>query len=363
MAKGANIPNLDGLLPHSQRTQPDIKPTLLRVMTEMYVQRPVHTSAEEQQYTRLALSLIDRVDADSRAKALQLLWNYAAAPVPVVQRLMRDTIAAIAAHEVGAALPPAAYPEQFAVDLQPAKPQVAAPSVAAPTAAKAPAAPQQAAPRQAAMAKAPAPTAPQTLSPQIAANLRPAEELNELFFSSDREQRRMILLNLPFSSLLPAQPITEAAAAEAIARLELAALDHKVETFARILERVLGISLELSRRLIDDEAGEPLVVVAIALGMKASVLQRILLCLNPAIGQSVQLVLDLANLYEDLDRESAMRLIAIWQATHKPATTSKPKQEHKHEQYLHADSGRPAFPGARPRIPWDEHAVHKVDVA
>lgn len=358
MAKGANIPNLDGLLPHSQRTQPDIKPTLLRVMTEMYVQRPVHTSAEEQQYTRLALSLIDRVDADSRAKALQLLWNYAAAPVPVVQRLMRDTIAAIAAHEVGAALPPAAYPEQFAVDLQPAKPV----HTPAPTPAQKPPVVAPAAPRQAAAAKAPTP-APQTLSPQIAANLRPADELNELFFSSDREQRRMILLNLPFSSLLPAQPITEAAAAEAIARLELAALDHKVETFARILERVLGISLELSRRLIDDEAGEPLVVVAIALGMKASVLQRILLCLNPAIGQSVQRVLDLANLYEDLDRESAMRLVAIWQATTKPAAPSKPRQDHKHEQYLHADSGRPAFPVSRPRIPWDEHAVHKVDVA
>ena len=97
--------------------------------------------------------------------------------------------------------------------------------------------------------------------------------------------------------------------------------------------------------------------------MRASVLQRILLCLNPAIGQSVQRVLDLANLYEDLDRESAMRLIAIWQATNKPSAPSKPKQEYRHEQYLHADSGRPAFPVSRPRIPWDEHAVHKVDVA
>ena len=61
MAKGTNIPNLDGLLPHNRRTEPDIKPTLLRVITETYVQRPVHTSAEEQQYTRLALALIDRV--------------------------------------------------------------------------------------------------------------------------------------------------------------------------------------------------------------------------------------------------------------------------------------------------------------
>jgi hypothetical protein len=169
----------------------------------------------------------------------------------------------------------------------------------------------------------------------------------------------MILLNLPFSSLPPAQPIAASAADEAVARLELAALDHRPETFARLLERTLGISLELARRLIEDQGGEPLVVVAIALGMRAPVLQRILLCLNSTIAQSVQRVHDLANLYDDLDRESAMRLIAIWQATHKPEAPGKPKLE----QYLHADSGRQALPVSRPRIPWDEHAVHKVDVA
>ncbi|MEW6451201.1 MAG: hypothetical protein AB1490_11155 [Pseudomonadota bacterium] len=349
MAKEAKIPNLDGLLPHSQRTQPDIKPTLLRVMTEMYVQKPVHSPAEEQQYIRLATTLIDKVDAESRAAALQLLWNYAAAPVPVVQRLMRDTISAIAAHEVGAIPPPSAYPEQ------PAKP--ATETQPANAATKAPAASTAAiASRQSAAAVA---SALGALSPQIAANLRPADELSELFFTANAEQRRLILLNLPFSSLPPARPIAPALAAEAIARLEIAALDHHAETFARLLERTLGISTGLARRLIDDQAGEPLVVVAIALGMRAAVLQRILLCLNPSIAQSVQRVHDLANLYEDVDRESAMRLVAVWQATHKSEAPSKPK----HEQYLHADSGRPAVPVSRPRIPWDEHAVHKVDVA
>lgn len=349
MAKEAKIPNLDGLLPHSQRTQPDIKPTLLRVMTEMYVQKPVHSPAEEQQYTRLATTLIDKVDAESRAAALQLLWNYAAAPVPVVQRLMRDTISAIAAHEVGAVPPSSAYPEQ------PAKP--AAQTQPAKTTAKAPAASTATiAPRQSVAAVA---SALGALSPQIAANLRPADELSELFFTANAEQRRLILLNLPFSSLPPARQIAPALAAEAIARLEIAALDHHVETFARLLERTLGISAELARRLIDDPSGEPLVVVAIALGMRAAVLQRILLCLNPTIAQSVQRVHDLAHLYEDVDRESAMRLVTIWQAAHTAEAPSKPK----HEQYLHADSGRATLPVSRPRIPWDEHAVHKVDVA
>ena len=41
-------------------------------------------------------------------------------------------------------------------------------------------------------------------------------------------------------------------------------------------------------------------VAAKALGMKAAVLQRILLFLNPAIGQSVERVYDLARLYDEL---------------------------------------------------------------
>ena len=212
MAQAAKIPNLDGLLPHSQRTQPDIKPTLLRVMTEMYVQKPAHTPAEDQQYTRLALALIDRVDAESRAATLQLLWNYAAAPVPVVQRLMRDTISAIAAHEVGAVPPPAAYPEKPVVEATAPQPPAAPAGV---TPAPAPVAPRQTETRR-------EPTPFETMAPQIAANLRPAEELSELFFTAYAEQRRLILLNLPFSSLPPAKPITPLAAAEAVARLEIA---------------------------------------------------------------------------------------------------------------------------------------------
>jgi hypothetical protein len=49
----------------------------------------------------------------------------------------------------------------------------------------------------------------------------------------------------------------------------------------------------------------------------------------------------------------------VWQAVHKPEAPSKPR----YEQYLQAGSGRPALPVSRPRISWDEHAVHKVEVA
>ena len=63
----------------------------------------------------------------------------------------------------------------------------------------------------------------------------------------------------------------------------------------------------------DDRSGETIVVVAKALAMPSEILQRILLLLNPAIGQSVQRVYDLAQLHEEMTQEAALRLLAIWQ--------------------------------------------------
>jgi hypothetical protein len=54
------------------------------------------------------------------------------------------------------------------------------------------------------------------------------------------------------------------------------------------------------------------VVAAKALGMTAALLQRILLVLNPLIGQSVGRVYDLARLFDELRPEAAERMLAIW---------------------------------------------------
>ena len=120
--------------------------------------------------------------------------------------------------------------------------------------------------------------------------------------------------------------------------LETAALGHNIEVFARELERMLAISRAQARRLIDDDSGEPIVVAAMALRMPAAVLQRILLCLNPQIGQSVQRVYELALLHEEIEPRSALRLIAIWQASH-PAADSAAEPP-MHQPHHAADQGR-----------------------
>jgi len=63
---------------------------------------------------------------------------------------------------------------------------------------------------------------------------------------------------------------------------------------------------------VQDELGEPIVVAAKAMSLPADVLQRMLLFINPRVGQSVDRVYELATLYSEISVDAARRLIAIW---------------------------------------------------
>ena len=259
-------------LPHPNGSNGvDIRPTLLRAMIDLYVQKQTHTEQEEQHFTKLALRLIDLVDAKTRTAVANKIAGYPMAPAAVRQRLLKELISLKA--------PDPAYTE------------------ARPLAGNAPA---------------------------------PADELSELFFASSAEERRLILLNLSYAALAPAEPIAPAIARESTHRLEAAALGHNSELFARELERIFAILRAQARRLYEDELGEPIVVVAVALGMPTTMLQRILLCLNPTISQSVQRVYDLALLHQEIEPDAALQLVAIWQASH-PAEKSPAPQTAAHQ--------------------------------
>src|SRR5688500_5025783 len=86
------FPNLDGLVGLAQNNGVDIRPTLLRVLTDLYIQKPTHSSEEERHYTELALRLIDVVDMPVRAIVAMRLARHSGAPLPVLNRLARDVI-------------------------------------------------------------------------------------------------------------------------------------------------------------------------------------------------------------------------------------------------------------------------------
>ena len=316
MMEHMKIPNLDGLRQLANRDGVDIKPTLLRVVTDLYTQKPAHTFEEENHYTELALRLIDQVDAGTRAIVADRLANYPAAPRTIVERLEHDRILRGEAEPAATQQPQATYEPQANQE-------------------------------------------PNVEAVPLSKSASTLAELSELFLTANGQERRMILLHLDYSDLPPAAPVPPQVAQDAIRRLEMAALSHNNEGFAQEIERSLHIDRALARRLIDDESGEPILVVAQALGMPADVLQRILLCLNPAISHSVLRVYELSMLYEEMAPQSASRLISIWQATHQPAQRTAEQRPAYQPQHYDNGKDRPALP-ARPAIRWEEHVQRRA---
>jgi hypothetical protein len=266
MLKSSAYPHLDSLVDLACRDGVDIRPTLLRVLTDLYVQKPVHSADEEAQYVELALGLIEAVDQPTRAAVTAILSAYSTAPAAILGRL---------AGSGSSAQPAAAAPTETGTD-----------------------------------------------------------DLVEMFFAAAAEERRLILTNLDAAAdATPRRPAP--AASEVVRRLEAAALQRNAGEFSRMLERALGISRELAERITRDASGEPIVVTAKALGMTAAVLQRILLVLNPVIGQSVGRVYELARLFDEITPAAAERMLAIWR---KGGKQSRPA----HEPVLWDDERRSA---------------------
>src|SRR5262245_19904122 len=86
------VPNLDGLIALARQDGVDIRPTLLRVLTDLYVQKDDHTRGEEEHFTELSLSLLAGLDVPTRPAIARKLAPYAHAPHAVVSRLARDVI-------------------------------------------------------------------------------------------------------------------------------------------------------------------------------------------------------------------------------------------------------------------------------
>lgn len=282
----------DGVDPHA---------TLLRVLTDLYLQRATHTPEEEHYYTELALRLIEATDVAERAVLAARLAACASAPAPVINRLARDVVevaAPILAHS----------PCLAAADLE-AIAEECGSAHAGIIAARAPA--------------DPGPVRP--IPPRDAAKAE-ACELSDLFYAAGAPERRLILLSLDYAICVPWQPVCALQRAD-IRRLESAALQHNAETLMRELGRMLGLSRGQARRIVQDELGEPMVVAAKGLTLPVDVLQRMLLFMNPWAGESVDRIYELSELYGDISADAARRLIAIWrdagtaetgQAQHEP---------------------------------------------
>ena len=280
---------LDGLALLGLRAGVDMRPTLLRVLTDLYVQKLAHTADEERHYTELALRLLDAVDVTTRVAVAGRLARHLAPPLRVIQRLaadLPDVATLVRGHPVLQRGDEASEPAR------PATPIAAAPEPVP-------------APRDEGLLSAAAPHA-------IDATV--ASELNELFFAATADERRLILLNLEIAAPDPAGHMQLARDPAVGQRLEKAALARNREEFAQQLAQALQIPRAQARRIAADELGESIVTVAKALKIPRDVVYRILLFVNTTVGHSVERVHTLAMLYDEMTTQAAEHMVAIWQA-------------------------------------------------
>src|SRR3954449_10503096 len=87
------FPGFDGLMTLSRREGVDIRPTLLRVLTDLYVQTSAHSADEERQFVELTSRLIEQVDDATRAAVRARLAIYPATPPEIMDKLgLRRTL-------------------------------------------------------------------------------------------------------------------------------------------------------------------------------------------------------------------------------------------------------------------------------
>jgi hypothetical protein len=277
------FPGFDGLMTLSRREGVDIRPTLLRVLTDLYVQTNVHSGDEARQFVELTSRLIDQVDDATRAAVRARLSIYPATPPAVLQRLGL-------------------------------KPQH--PGHRVPVAEEIPATP-------AAPAPAPAPTEAQL---RMASNLsmqpKDAAEINDMFFAASSTERTLILHNLAETPLRASARIPAARAARAVETLQMAAWNGDIESFTHELGETLILPARVATRVVSDPGGDPLACAAKALDMPNAVFQQVTLFLNPQFA-SVNYVYRLSRLYDRLSERSALVMLAAWRGSTMAVTRAK----------------------------------------
>jgi hypothetical protein len=278
------FPGFDGLMTLSRREGVDIRPTLLRVLTDLYVQAAKHSSDEQRQFVELTSRLIDQVDDATRAAVRARLAIYPGAPLEILYKL-------------GVRPAPTDAPMPLAQEI-PSPP--------------------------------PAPPPPKPLTEaqtRMASNISmqptDAAQICGLFERANSSERAEMLHNLAESPLKASPRVPHARATRSIAALEMAAFVTDTENFIRELSETLILPHRIATDVVSDPGGEPLACAMRALDMPGPAFQRVLLFLKPEIGSSVHHVYRLARLYERLSERAALVMLAAWRGSTMEVTRAK----------------------------------------
>jgi hypothetical protein len=283
MTTPALFPGFDGLMTLSRREGVDIRPTLLRVLTDLYVQASSHSGDEKRQFVELTSRLIDQVDDATRAAVRARLAIYQDAPVEVLAQLGLKPTNPDQEIPLAQEIPPGPPVPPPAKELTEAQSRLAS---------------------------------------NLSMQPKDAAEINDMFFGASCRDRALILHNLEETPLKASARIPAFFAARAIETLEMAAFAADIENFTLELGQTLILPARVAEQVVSDPGGEPLACALKALGMPSAVFQRVVIFL-PQFGQSVTTVYRLSRLYDNLSERSALVMLAAWRGSTIAATRAK----------------------------------------
>ena len=269
------LDGLTGLAGLTDRTGVDTRPILLRVLTDLYIQKSSHTPEEERHYIELALRLIDVVDAATCVTVAEKLKSYPGAPDEVLRRL---GLASLDAPKQEPTSPVDPWLNDDLGIFETVREQPAS---------------------------RPAASATTELAGDYVVQ-------RDAFFASDSRARLMILRKLDYSADIQNVPLAQGT--NVMRYLEQAALAGRFQEFTTLLQQSLGTSRATTGRIIADPLGEPFAVSAKAIAIPTDAFQRILMFLNPSISHSADRVYELSDLFEELQLPEALQMVAIWRA-------------------------------------------------
>ncbi len=311
-----------------------MRPVLLRVLTDLYVSRAHHGADEMNQFEAVALGLLDKADAETRAIVANKLANCGATPRGLAERIVADggpSGAAMLARSIvlprawllcaamgEAADLAAAVASRPDLDAQLCEILALRPEIEVARAL----AGNAAAPLDSSSFRALA--ARLRGEPEFAARLcarapRPFD-MTALFLHATQTQRAAILLaarraELGAPSRRPATQVETATAAE----LERAAKQRDWPLFTAIMARALDCAFGAARALLEDTRGEAVALALRALHVEDEAAARIFMCLDPVVAHSVERVRALTKLYGEISQPGALRLISAMVDQEAPA--------------------------------------------
>lgn len=326
---------LQALIDLARSGRVELRPTLLRVLTDQFIQEPVHTPLERARFSELVCRLLDNVDPSTRAAVAERLAAYPGTPAVVASRLARDDIAvaepvlrrspALGEAELHAILDSCGLAHAIAIKSRSNLPASVARRL-------------QKVGETSAKSVNKSSTLPGAPSERAKDGPELTVTLARRYLLTETDERKLILKAMPACPPLEGEEKLRRTERNLADQLERAALRHQAQEFALLLRRFVGLPADVAARIVSDPAGDPLLVVCRALEIPFGATSRILLFLNPAIGASVQQVFGLAEWFEAIHPAAARRLVSAWCAL---GTAQGPRHSGSERGRLDRDDHRP----------------------